>query len=133
MKTYMYIMIAGLMVSIGSQAQHVVIDDAASIAHAADHTFASELSKEQPAMLDYCMPNPVVTSCVVRYSIPQETTFAQLIIQDDHGYVVFASTPLMPGSGTLQLPTEQLPSGNYYYTLTADYAKIETRSMIIQH
>jgi hypothetical protein len=133
MKTSKYLLIAGMMLSAGSQAQHVVTDDTAAIVYAADHTFTAESSKEQTAMLDYCMPNPVVTSCAVRYSIPAETTFAQVIVQDARGHVVFASDPLETGSGAVMLPTEQLPSGNYSYTLTADYAKVETRSMIIQH
>jgi hypothetical protein len=133
MKTYKYLLIVGMMFSADIIAQRVVIDDSAAIAYAADHRISAESDYDTPAMLDYCMPNPVVGSCAVRYSIPQGTTFSQLIVQDERGQVVFASEPLDGGDGTYRLPTEQLPSGNYYYTLTVDYAKIETHTMIVQH
>jgi len=114
-------------------AQQVVIDDSAVSALAADHDLIELPEKEQNAMLDYCMPNPVSSSCSVNYIVPNDATISHLIVQSAQGNVIFMSEPLPPGKGLYRLPVENLPDGHYYYTLTVDYAKIETRSMLIAH
>jgi hypothetical protein len=98
-----------------------------------DPRLSTEFENVSSASLDYCMPNPVVSSCAVRYSVPNGTTFAQLILQDAYGNVVFASEALIEGEGIYRLPTENLPNGNYYYTLTADFARVQTHTMVITH
>jgi hypothetical protein len=134
MKTLSSILLAALVFkSTLSAAQHVVIDDQETQVLAADHNLADVSEEEHQAMLDYCMPNPVSSSCAVRLNIPQDATLSQLIIQNAQGSVVFVSEPLSAGKGLFQLPVEDLPNGNYYYTLTVDFAKIATHSMIIAH
>lgn len=132
MKTLSYFILAAAMLDACLlTAQHVVIDDRETRVLAADHDSDESSDQGQLAMLDYCMPNPVNTSCAVRYSIPSEATLSQLILQNAQGNVIFVSEPLQAGKGMYQLPVENLPNGNYYYTLTVDFAKIETRSMLI--
>jgi len=122
-----------VLISSAALAQTVVIDDTAKTASAADQDTSNALETSASASLDYCVPNPVSKSCSIRYSVPTETTIAQLVIQNAIGQIVYASEPLAEGEGTHQIITEQLPDGNYYYTLTADYAKVQTHRMIIAH
>lgn len=109
----------------------VVIDDPALNAYAADRSNLSDLSQEQQAMLDHCMPNPAGFACTVQYYVPQDAMLAQIFLQNEHGHIVYTSEPLAKGKGTFQVPVESLNNGTYYYTLVVDYAKIETRSMLI--
>lgn len=122
-----------IMLSFAASAQQFAIDDSVVNAPAADYEIADLSEPEQIATLGYCMPNPVSMTCAIGYLVPREATLSQIIIQNAQGIVVSVSDPLQSGKGIYSLPVENLPNGNYYYTLTVDFAKIETRGMIISH
>lgn len=141
--------IASLMMAsaLFASAQHVVIDDSLELATAADHStpqststgsaLASDFSHDMQstelnAAMDYCMPNPVQSSCMVRYYVPEDATQAMFYLRNAQGKIVDMSNNLSQGHGQYQFQTEALPSGNYYYTLTVDYAQIDTRTMIVK-
>lgn len=96
------------------------------------HMAIAQKTLEAPLM-EQCVPNPVVTSCSVSYYVPSDATEALFYLRNDRGNVVKISEPLSIGHGIYRFQTEDLPSGNYYYTLAVDYQQIETRKMLIKH
>jgi hypothetical protein len=84
------------------------------------------------ASLQQNSPNPFTQSTVIRYTLPQTSHSAQMVITATAGNVV-RQIPL-PGSGetgSVTIEGGALSAGIYYYSLYVDNRLIDTKQMIL--
>lgn len=74
-------------------------------------------------------PNPVKGTALVRYSIPEGTARAQLLLTDAMGRQL--KTFQLTSSGTVSIDTGVLASGVYHYSLIVDKQAVATKKMTV--
>lgn len=81
-----------------------------------------------PSLL-HAVPNPTSQSSSIFYSIPASTTSARIELLDNNG-VVLQRLPIGNfGSSSISIPTGNLASGTYYYSLIVNDQKIDTKKL----
>jgi hypothetical protein len=90
-----------------------------------------ELS-DSPAFLEQNIPNPFNQTTVVRYTLPQICSSAQLIITSAFGKVI-RQIPLSVSNRTDSITIEgnTLSAGIYFYTLVCDGKPVDTKQMVL--
>jgi len=81
--------------------------------------------------LDQNVPNPFNGQTTIKYYVPENTSSAYLQINDIQGRELKMVTIDTVGEGQLELSTEQLPTGNYTYSLVIDGQLIDTKKMVL--
>ncbi len=76
------------------------------------------------------VPNPAINNTVINYSLPANTTHAQLIISDAKGSALKVYN-LSKGEGKVNTGIEDLPAGSYNYSLYINDKKIGSKQMVI--
>lgn len=76
-------------------------------------------------------PNPVKGSTAIRYSIPESSNRAQLLVTDALGRTV--KTLQLGRSGTVNVDASALSGGVYNYSLVIDGKTVETKKMTVAH
>lgn len=74
-------------------------------------------------------PNPAGNATRIQYTIPSNTTTAQLLLTDNVGRTV--KTIQLTSSGFINLNTSGLSSGTYNYSLIIDGKIVETKNMVV--
>jgi hypothetical protein len=84
------------------------------------------------ASLQQNSPNPFSQTTVIRYTLPQACTSAQLAITGAAGQAI-RQIPLSVSDGTNSITIEggALPVGIYYYSLYVDNRLIDTKQMVL--
>jgi len=83
------------------------------------------------ASLGQNYPNPFNQSTTVRYSLPQNSQSARIVLTDMSGKV-FKQIPISgTGEGNVKIEAESLPAGVYFYSLYVDNTLIDTKKMVL--
>ncbi|THU41211.1 T9SS type A sorting domain-containing protein [Niastella caeni] len=76
-------------------------------------------------------PNPFTNNTVISYYLPSTTKHAQLVVSSVKGQIL-KNIPLKSyGEGQVTISAGELAAGSYFYTLTVDGQRIDTRQMIL--
>ena len=91
-----------------------------------------EYAASNGASLQQNVPNPFSQTTVIRYSLPQTCSSAQLVVSNTAGAIV-RQIPLScsGGAGSITIESGALPAGSYYYSLYVDGRLSDTKQMIL--
>lgn len=95
-----------------------------------DSTAGLQESAAAGASLEQNIPNPFSQATVVRYSLPQTCSSAQIIIVNALGSVV-RQIPLSGGTNSITVEGGSLQAGVYLYSLICDGNVIDTKRMVL--
>ena len=82
------------------------------------------------AKLEQNIPNPFNGKTIINYFVPENSTSAQIRIQNMNG-IELQMVDVASGSGLINLDASKIPSGSYTYSLIIDGRVIDTKSMIL--
>jgi hypothetical protein len=82
------------------------------------------------ASLQQNSPNPFGQTTVIRYTLPQTGSSAQLVVSSAAGRVV-RQLPLQQGTDSITIEGGSLAVGIYYYSLYVDGSLVDTKKMIL--
>ena len=90
------------------------------------------LQEPAGASLQQNVPNPFSQSTVIRYTLPQACSSAQLVVTGATGQAV-RQIPLScsAGAGSIAIEGGALPAGSYFYSLYVDGTLVDTKQMIL--
>jgi hypothetical protein len=83
------------------------------------------------AYLEQNSPNPVNGSTVIRYSIPETSTLARLVLTNAKGQVVKAVSLGNGGAGQVNLTTSMLATGIYTYSFWVGGKQVDSKRLVI--
>ncbi|HRI19698.1 MAG TPA: tail fiber domain-containing protein [Panacibacter sp.] len=83
------------------------------------------------ASLGQNIPNPLKGITSIRYSVPDGTASAQLLIVDNNGKTVKQMQLSKSGAGTVNIDASTLSAGTYTYSLIVDNKTVETKRMVV--
>lgn len=75
-------------------------------------------------------PNPATEYTIINYDLPDNTTEASLIIYNLNG-TQLKKYPISKTLGHLQISTQGLPSGTYYYSVQTNTGQTQSKKMVI--
>jgi len=90
-----------------------------------------DLSQNSTINLSQNVPNPLVYSTKIQYSIPNNVEQAKLVFTDINGNFV-KSIRLQPGIGVADVSLDGVIAGVYTYTLVVDGRAKETKKMVVK-
>ena len=102
-----------------------------SIAQNQNNIESSITGSEKIAVLNQNNPNPFNESTAISYFIPESSSSATITITSNSGQVLKTIDITNKGEGVLNLSADNLPDGNYHYTLSIDGKTIETNTMVL--
>jgi trimeric autotransporter adhesin len=76
-------------------------------------------------------PNPFNNNTVISYYLPPTTKNAQLVVSTVKGQLLKSIVLNSYGEGQVTIHAGELAAGSYFYTLTVDGQRIDTRQMIL--
>lgn len=76
------------------------------------------------------IPNPFNNKTIINYYLPSTISNAQIIIHDVSGKQLKTISSLAKGMGQITINAQDLPTGNYFYTLFADGNKVDSKQMV---
>ena len=76
-------------------------------------------------------PNPWNSETVIRYSLPQDVSRADIYIYDMQGKQLMSIPAQGRGESQVVLTARDLKAGMYLYALVADGALIDSKQMIL--
>jgi hypothetical protein len=76
-------------------------------------------------------PNPFSNNTVISYYLPPTTKNAQLVVNSVKGQLLKSISLNSYGEGQVTIHAGELAAGSYFYTLTVDGQRIDTRQMIL--
>jgi hypothetical protein len=85
---------------------------------------------QKQAMLLQNRPNPYSGETIIPYYLPKDFETANILITNTNGQMIKRVNLEQPGKGELTLRTQGLNAGQYFYSLTVDGQKIQTRKMV---
>jgi len=77
-------------------------------------------------------PNPLDENTVIKYFVPTEYNYANIVFSNNIGQVIMDVKLNDLGQGELLFNKDALASGIYFYTLYAGGNKIDTKKMVIE-
>jgi hypothetical protein len=83
------------------------------------------------AFLEQASPNPAKNTTLIRYSAPDGTSSAKLILTNAKGQVVKEINLANTGTGQVNLNTTSLPSGTYNYSLWINGQQAASKQLVI--
>ncbi|OQP59938.1 hypothetical protein A3860_35430 [Niastella vici] len=91
---------------------------------------ATSINSALPA-LKQNSPNPFNNNTVISYYLPPTIKYAQLVVSSVNGQIL-KNIPLKSyGEGQVTINAGELAAGSYFYTLTVDGQRIDTKQMIL--
>ncbi|HRI22529.1 MAG TPA: T9SS type A sorting domain-containing protein, partial [Panacibacter sp.] len=87
--------------------------------------------QEASISLEQNAPNPFNSNTVIRYRVPASAATAQIVITDLKGNAVKIFTLTNKGAGSVMVNAGELTAGSYYYTLTVEGKKADSKKMIL--
>ncbi len=94
-------------------------------------TAKSPVVKETSA-LGQNIPNPAVSTVLIKYNLPKDVKSAKLVILNRTGVTV-KTIALTAGEDVITVPVNDLPTDTYFYLLIVDDKKTVTRQMQVIH
>lgn len=91
----------------------------------------NNLQSAPAALLEQNTPNPFISNCVIRYSLPQKFTTASIVVTDITGRTVKQFMLSSAGNGSININAGMLAQGTYTYTLYVDGKFIDSKHMVI--
>ena len=83
------------------------------------------------ASLDQNAPNPFKGQTELRYVIPADAQNARMVITSNAGQVIKTINIAHTGNGVINLTGNDIPAGNYHYTLVVDGNQVDTKTMTL--
>lgn len=93
-------------------------------------TGARSTERQEQIVLDQNIPNPSTTYTVIGYELPEETTTATLKIYNTTG-IELKSYDIDKTFDHLQVSTEDLPAGTYFYSINTSKGQVQSKKMIV--
>uniref|UniRef100_UPI00260E3257 T9SS type A sorting domain-containing protein n=1 Tax=uncultured Tenacibaculum sp. TaxID=174713 RepID=UPI00260E3257 len=91
----------------------------------------SNTSTMTEAILYQNIPNPFSNKSSIGYFLPENSGNASIIFNNSTGQIISTIEIKEKGEGDININTDGLASGIYYYTLYVNSERISTRKMII--
>jgi hypothetical protein len=76
-------------------------------------------------------PNPFNNNTVISYYLPSNIKYAQLVVSSANGQLLKTIPLKSYGEGQVTINAGELAAGSYFYTLTVDGQRVDTRQMIL--
>jgi hypothetical protein len=89
-------------------------------------------SQKEIGWLGQNIPNPAHQTTSIQYTIPTDALSARLVITDQKGTIIRQFENFGAGTSQIEIPTSQLATGIYTYTLYINGEKADSKQMIIQ-
>ena len=90
----------------------------------------NELIPIPGAILHQSVPNPSGIGVTIDYELPESYVSANIFVFNVSGFQV-KNFSLTGPSGQVKIAINELPAGNYFYTLTIDGQKVDTKKMVL--
>jgi hypothetical protein len=91
---------------------------------------ATSINGNLPA-LKQNSPNPFNNNTVISYYLPSTIKYAQLVVSSVNGQLLKTIPLKSYGEGQVTINAGELAAGSYFYTLTVDGQRIDTKQMIL--
>jgi hypothetical protein len=91
-----------------------------------------ELSNGDAIVLEQNVPNPFNEQTSIKYYIPDNINYAQIIFTDMHGRIIKTVDINQTGHGQLKVYAANLSQGIYQYSILVDGKVIETKKMVVE-
>jgi len=85
------------------------------------------------ASLGQNYPNPYSQETQVEYYLPSEVQSARIVVVDVTGRLISSKSISQKGSGIITFNAEDLPKGQYTYSLEVDGQLVDTKKMIVAY
>lgn len=85
------------------------------------------------ASMDQNIPNPFQQSTHINYFLPHHIQSAYIQITGTNGQLLKSIKLEGTGTGQITINTQDLPNGQYYYSLLLDNQLFATKQMVLQH
>lgn len=89
-----------------------------------------KLSDVQSVVLEQNVPNPFAEQTTINYTLPDNTTKAQMLFYNSQGKLIQSTELTQKGSGQLNVFASDLSNGIYTYTLVVDGRIVDSKKMI---
>jgi hypothetical protein len=89
-----------------------------------------KLSDVQSIVLEQNVPNPFAEQTTINYTLPDNTTKAQMLFYNSQGKLIQSTELTQKGSGQLNVFASDLSNGIYTYTLIVDGKIVDSKKMI---
>lgn len=96
-----------------------------------DESIEDDFIKDIKSELFQNAPNPFKDNTVIKYTIPQNTKSASLLIYDMNGKQINQFVLSQRGMGVVTIEGNQLEAGMYLYSLIVDGTVIDVKRMIL--
>lgn len=83
------------------------------------------------AALQQNNPNPFSQSTIIRYTLPEYTKNARLVVTSSNGVVVSTYALQGKGNGQVVLNANEFAAGNYSYSLIINGTAVDTKSLVL--
>ncbi len=115
-------------------AQQTQIDDLLSRLEALEQSVVSQVpaNKSNTPILYQNIPNPFNSTSTIKYYLPEGITNASIVFSDMAGRVFSTVSLKETGDGELNVNSDGLASGTYFYTLYVGSRKTDTKKMVIE-
>ena len=98
---------------------------------AGDESIEDDFIKDIKSELFQNAPNPFKDNTAIKYTIPQNTKSASLLIYDMNGKQINQFVLSQRGMGIVTIEGSQLEAGMYLYSLIVDGTVIDVKRMIL--
>ncbi|WP_299212152.1 T9SS type A sorting domain-containing protein [uncultured Aquimarina sp.] len=92
----------------------------------------NNLGKAEAAILYQNIPNPFNGTSSIKYYVPNHVSSAAIVFSNTSGQVMSNVAIENVGDGELNINSDGLSAGTYFYTLYVEGRKIETKKMVIE-
>ena len=89
--------------------------------------------KVSPAKLWQNQPNPYHQTTIIKYSLPENTTSAQLKVFSVTGQEVYRQELTGTGTGEVQLSGQRFSAGTYIYHLLVNGRSVDSKKLVLTH
>lgn len=93
-------------------------------------TGARSTERSNNIVLDQNYPNPSSTYTVIGYQLPEESNTGTLKIYNTAG-IELKSYQIDKTFNDLQISTQELPAGTYYYTIQTNNGQVKSKKMVV--
>ncbi|WP_271765852.1 T9SS type A sorting domain-containing protein [Aquimarina algiphila] len=113
-------------------AQQVLIDDLITRIEALESDVVGQLNKSKTPILYQNIPNPFNGTSSIKYYLPTGINNATVVFSNSVGQVISTVAIKQSGDGELNINSDGLAAGTYFYTLYIGSRKIDTKKMVIE-
>ncbi len=113
-------------------AQQVIIDDLIDRIEALETNISGGLNKSNAPILYQNIPNPFNGTSTIKYYLPSGIDNASVVFSNSLGQVVSSIAIDKSGEGELNINSDGLASGTYFYTLYVGSKGFYSKKMVIE-